>query len=99
MPEATLSEVVAWALAEDVGEGDVTTAATVPEQARARALITQKAAGVVYGVDVAVEAFRALDPMSPSSDWLPRGDGGTTAGRSWRWRARRARSSPPSAPR
>ncbi len=62
MSEVTISEVVACALAEDVGQGDVTTAATVPEQARARALITQKAAGVVFGVDVAEETFRALDP-------------------------------------
>jgi nicotinate-nucleotide pyrophosphorylase (carboxylating) len=61
LTEATMSQVVARALAEDVGEGDVTTAATVPEQARARALITQKAPGVIYGLDVAVEAFRALD--------------------------------------
>jgi nicotinate-nucleotide pyrophosphorylase (carboxylating) len=62
MPEAMINEVVARALAEDVGDGDVTTVATVPEQARGRALITQKAAGVVFGVDVAVETFRALDP-------------------------------------
>ena len=62
MPEAALSEVVARALAEDVGDGDVTTAATVPADARARALITQKAPGVIYGLDVAVETFRACDP-------------------------------------
>jgi len=62
MPEATISEIVARALAEDVGEGDVTTAATVPAEARARALITQKAPGVIYGLEVAGEAFRALDP-------------------------------------
>jgi nicotinate-nucleotide pyrophosphorylase (carboxylating) len=62
MPGTTLSEVVARALAEDVGEGDVTTAATVPEETAARALITQKAPGVVYGLDVAAETFRSLDP-------------------------------------
>jgi nicotinate-nucleotide pyrophosphorylase (carboxylating) len=61
MPGATVTEIVARALAEDVGDGDVTTAATVPETARARARITQKAPGVIYGLDVAVEAFRALD--------------------------------------
>jgi nicotinate-nucleotide pyrophosphorylase (carboxylating) len=55
-------EVVARALAEDVGDGDVTTAATVPESARARATITQKAPGVVFGVDVAELTFRAVDP-------------------------------------
>ena len=48
MPEATtITEIVARALAEDVGDGDVTTAATVPEHARARGLITQKAPGVI----------------------------------------------------
>ncbi|HYB27785.1 MAG TPA: carboxylating nicotinate-nucleotide diphosphorylase [Solirubrobacteraceae bacterium] len=62
MPDATLTEVVARALAEDVGDGDVTTAATVPEDAAARALIRQKAPGVIYGLDVAAETFRALDP-------------------------------------
>ncbi len=54
--------VVARALAEDVGDGDVTTAATVPEQARARATITQKAPGVIFGIEVATETFRELAP-------------------------------------
>ena len=58
----TVSEIVARALAEDVGDGDVTTAATVPEDARGRALITQKAPGVIYGLDVGTETFRALEP-------------------------------------
>ena len=49
------------ALAEDVGDGDVTTEATVPAGARARATISQKAPGVIYGVDLALETFRALD--------------------------------------
>jgi nicotinate-nucleotide pyrophosphorylase (carboxylating) len=55
-------ELVARALAEDVGDGDVTTAATVPAELRARALITQKAPGVVYGLDVAAQVFSSLDP-------------------------------------
>jgi nicotinate-nucleotide pyrophosphorylase (carboxylating) len=59
--ETAIQELVARALAEDVGDGDVTTEATVPETARARALITQKAPGVVFGLDVAEETFRALD--------------------------------------
>jgi nicotinate-nucleotide pyrophosphorylase (carboxylating) len=45
-----------------VGDGDVTTAATVPEAARGRALITQKAPGVIYGLEVAAEVFCTLDP-------------------------------------
>jgi nicotinate-nucleotide pyrophosphorylase (carboxylating) len=56
-----LRELVERALAEDVGSGDVTTMATVPAQARARALITQKAPGVIYGLNAAETAFALLD--------------------------------------
>jgi nicotinate-nucleotide pyrophosphorylase (carboxylating) len=56
-----LDALVHRALDEDVGAGDVTTLATVPAQARARALITQKAAGVIYGLHVAEATFQALD--------------------------------------
>ncbi|MGO9898684.1 MAG: carboxylating nicotinate-nucleotide diphosphorylase [Solirubrobacteraceae bacterium] len=62
MSTSEIAEAVARALAEDVGSGDVTTEATVPSGARARARITQKAPGVIYGLDVAEAAFRALDP-------------------------------------
>jgi nicotinate-nucleotide pyrophosphorylase (carboxylating) len=53
---------VTRALEEDVGGGDVTTRSTVPAEARAQAHITQKQAGVVYGLDAAELAFRLLDP-------------------------------------
>ncbi|HUA72071.1 MAG TPA: carboxylating nicotinate-nucleotide diphosphorylase [Solirubrobacteraceae bacterium] len=74
-----LSEVVARALAEDVGDGDVTTAATVPSEARARATISQKAPGVIYGLDVAIETFRPLDTgmsverLVVEGEWRERG--------------------------
>jgi nicotinate-nucleotide pyrophosphorylase (carboxylating) len=54
----SLQELVARALAEDVGSGDVTSQATVPEGARGRARIVQKEAGVVYGLAVVAEAMR-----------------------------------------
>ncbi|HEX2084386.1 MAG TPA: carboxylating nicotinate-nucleotide diphosphorylase [Solirubrobacteraceae bacterium] len=54
-------DLVRRALAEDVGDGDVTTEATVPVAARARAGIVQKAPGVVFGLDVAEAVFRELD--------------------------------------
>jgi nicotinate-nucleotide pyrophosphorylase (carboxylating) len=57
-----LDAIVRRALEEDVGSGDVTTAATVPSGARARARITQKQPGVVFGLDPAEAVFRALDP-------------------------------------
>ncbi len=57
-PGERLSEVVVRALAEDVGEGDVTSAAAVPEDARARARIVQKQPGVVFGLAVVAETMR-----------------------------------------
>ncbi len=59
---ADCADLVARALAEDLGDGDVTTAATVPAETRARAVIRQKAPGVIYGLDVAEQVFRSLDP-------------------------------------
>jgi nicotinate-nucleotide pyrophosphorylase (carboxylating) len=54
--------LVRRALAEDLGTGDVTSDATVPARTRARATITQKEPGVVFGYDVAEAVFRLLDP-------------------------------------
>ena len=79
MSAQAVAEIVARALAEDVGDGDATTAATVPDTARARATITQKAPGVIYGLDVAAETFRALDPeivierLTDEGRWRERG--------------------------
>lgn len=58
----TIRATVARALEEDLGDGDITSEATVPEASRARATITQKAPGVIYGLTVAEATFRALDP-------------------------------------
>ena len=58
----SLGELIERALAEDVGEGDLTTAAVVPEGARARGRIEQKAPGVVAGLAVAEAVFERLDP-------------------------------------
>jgi nicotinate-nucleotide pyrophosphorylase (carboxylating) len=55
-------ELVRNELLDDVGSGDITTEATVAKQARARATITQKAPGAIYGFDVAEAVFVQLDP-------------------------------------
>ena len=63
------------ALAEDVGDGDVTVAATVDPAARGVATITQKAPGVISGLGVAEAVFRRLDPdaaierLGPEAEW------------------------------
>jgi nicotinate-nucleotide pyrophosphorylase (carboxylating) len=57
-----LAELIEKALQEDVGSGDVTTEATVATDARARALVTQKAPGAIYGLRAAELVFTSLDP-------------------------------------
>ncbi len=75
-----IREVVERSLAEDVGTGDVTTEATVPERASASASIAQKQPGVLFGLEAAAEAFRLsgaefFDAMAVEGQWretLPR---------------------------
>ncbi len=62
MPDDGLLALVGRALEEDIGSGDLTTEATVPADARARALITQKGPGVIYGLAAGEAAFALLDP-------------------------------------
>jgi nicotinate-nucleotide pyrophosphorylase (carboxylating) len=63
-PREELQALVARALAEDVGCGDVTTDAIVDPDACARGLISQKADGTVYGLQMAELTFLALDPAA-----------------------------------
>jgi nicotinate-nucleotide pyrophosphorylase (carboxylating) len=58
----TLERIAFAALAEDVGEGDVTTEATVDEDAVGTAELLLREPGVVCGLGVAEAVFRALDP-------------------------------------
>jgi nicotinate-nucleotide pyrophosphorylase (carboxylating) len=72
--DADIRDLVARALAEDLGPGDVTAEAVVPEDAAGRATITQKEAGVLFGLDVAFEVFRqagagALEGLAPEGEW------------------------------
>ncbi|HVQ13393.1 MAG TPA: carboxylating nicotinate-nucleotide diphosphorylase [Vicinamibacterales bacterium] len=55
-------DLVRRALAEDIGRGDITTAGTVDPSTRVRAIVLAKSQCVVAGLDVAIEAFRQLDP-------------------------------------
>jgi nicotinate-nucleotide pyrophosphorylase (carboxylating) len=55
-------ETVRRALAEDLGWGDVTTEAIVDAGRRARGRVMARSPLVLAGLDVAIEAFRQLDP-------------------------------------
>lgn len=62
LSKAEIQQAVRAALAEDVGEGDVTTLATVPESAVANALMVAREPLVVAGIEFAECAFRELSP-------------------------------------
>ena len=62
MSAAEIRQAVQAALAEDIGSGDVTTLATVPETATARAVLQARESLVVAGLDFAEAAFRELSP-------------------------------------
>ena len=67
-PDAFLSpleidEAVTRALAEDLGRaGDVTSIATIPEDATAHAIVVARKAGVISGLPLVAAAFRKLAP-------------------------------------
>jgi nicotinate-nucleotide pyrophosphorylase (carboxylating) len=62
LPKALVARAVADALAEDLGlAGDMTTDATVAADAHADAVIASRQAGVIAGLDLAQEAFAAMD--------------------------------------
>ena len=60
---AEIRQAVQAALAEDIGGGDVTTLATVPATARARAVMQAREPLVVAGLDFAEAAFREVLPF------------------------------------
>jgi len=76
----TLRDIVARALAEDLGDGDLTTAAVVPAGARAVARIEQRAPGVLSGLDAVREVFAQagsglrFEALAEEGAWRDPGD-------------------------
>jgi len=67
LPPETYSQLVDWALAEDLGgtvdlQNDITSAWTLNTDNRARARIIARQHGVLAGIDVARATFARLDP-------------------------------------
>ena len=67
-------DLIARALEEDLGPGDVTSDAVVPSEATGKATITQKEPGVLTGLDVAADVFRRtgageLEPLAKEREW------------------------------
>lgn len=58
----TLDEIVKKAIAEDTGDGDHTSLATVPPNARGKAKLVAKEDGVLAGTEIAKKVFKTIDP-------------------------------------
>lgn len=60
-----MHDLIQRALEEDVGAGDLTSRAVVPNDSLARSVVIAKADGVVAGIDVAAAVFAAVDRELP----------------------------------
>ena len=58
----TIEEVIDLALIEDLGDGDHTSLATIPNEATGKAVLTAKESGILAGVGVAAQVFKKVDP-------------------------------------
>lgn len=58
----TIDEIIDNALAEDIGDGDHTTLATIPADAMGSARLLIKDTGILCGVDIASAVFHKVDP-------------------------------------
>lgn len=74
LPNDVVAEIVARALREDIGHGDITTQALVPAEAQALANVVTREAGVVAGLPVLAAVYAAVDPAVVVSLRLADGD-------------------------
>ena len=73
LPPELVLQHVRDALAEDIGSGDVTTLATVPEEATAHAALVAREEMVVCGGVFAATAFREMSPATQIETLIPDG--------------------------
>jgi len=69
-----LDAIIRLALAEDLGDGDVTTLNTIPPDAAYTGDFLIKAPGVIAGLQVAARVFATLDPAVQFQAFVPDGD-------------------------
>lgn len=60
--EASLNDFIDRALAEDIRDGDHSSLASIPAEAKNHAYLLMKASGVIAGMELAEIIFRKLDP-------------------------------------
>ena len=60
----TIDEIIEHALAEDIGDGDHTTLATIPADTPGKAKLLVKEDGILCGVGLAEQIFHKIDPAT-----------------------------------
>jgi len=70
---AQIRQIIALALAEDLGKGDVTTNSLIPDEKIGVASILAKEEGILAGVEIAEEVFRQVDTKLNIKVWLKDG--------------------------
>jgi len=68
-----IDQFIENAIREDVGDGDHTSLATIPETALGKAQLIVKDNGILAGVDVACRIFQKFDPSVKIDVWIPDG--------------------------
>ena len=70
----TIDQFIDHAIAEDIGDGDHTSLATIPETAVGRARLLVKENGVIAGVELATRIFNKFDPELKINVLIPDGN-------------------------
>lgn len=74
LTEESLSNFISSALAEDIGKGDYSSLAAIPENQIGRARLLIKGEGILAGVEMAERIFKAFDPRLEVKLLLADGD-------------------------
>jgi nicotinate-nucleotide pyrophosphorylase (carboxylating) len=74
LTEESLSKFISSALAEDIGKGDYSSLASIPQNQIGRARLLIKGEGILAGVEVAKRIFEAVDPELEVKLLLTEGD-------------------------
>lgn len=70
----TIDDIIRVALAEDIGDGDHTTLATVPADAKGKVKMFAKQAGIVSGTEIAKRVYTLLDPTTTVEIFIQDGE-------------------------
>lgn len=74
LTEAAIAQFIHTALEEDIGEGDHSSLATIPQEKITKAKLLVKDNGIIAGIELAEKIFHAIDPTLLLSVYKKDGD-------------------------